>query len=180
MQLGLSRVSFGGRRHVFHDAAAVCRVPLRVDGQLHDAGGLLHLSHVLAGARGRGGHLRLPGHLRGVCPGGEPQGTVSGPAPCYCPTPAGCDGGAAVDASAAVDAGGPCVTSADCGKNEACGYKQTDGCSAKGTCFASLGATCQLFEPGCACDGSSVNLACNGLPMGYTTKPLRAAGACAQ
>ena len=34
------------------------------------------------------------------------------------------------------------------------------------------------YAAGCACDGSEVNIACNGLPSGYAPKPLAYKGAC--
>jgi hypothetical protein len=40
------------------------------------------------------------------------------------------------------------------------------------------GAHCEIFEAGCACGGSEINLACTGLPNGYSTKPLMHADAC--
>ncbi len=54
-------------------------------------------------------------------------------------------------------------------------------CSATtGTCFAPspFPVSCLLYEPGCACDGSEISIACTGLPAGYFSKPLRHAGAC--
>jgi hypothetical protein len=34
------------------------------------------------------------------------------------------------------------------------------------------------YSPGCACDGTAINVVCNGLPSGYETKPMRHTGAC--
>ncbi len=77
-----------------------------------------------------------------------------------------------------VDAGAPCSTSSDCGAREICGFPASEGCSAKGQCFADPGVTCQAIALGCACDGSMINIACNGLPDGYETKPFLHDGAC--
>jgi hypothetical protein len=82
--------------------------------------------------------------------------------------------------SRAGDAGGDagtCTTNADCGGG-LCGFLQSAGCSAVGACFAMPGAICNAIVLGCACDGTSVNVACNGLPGGYTPKPFAHAGAC--
>jgi hypothetical protein len=43
-----------------------------------------------------------------------------------------------------------------------------------------MGPTCKAYMPGCACDGSEVNLICNGLPNGYAAKPVLHGGACQQ
>ena len=75
-------------------------------------------------------------------------------------------------------AAGVCVKDSDCGPNALCGYNDANACNATGQCFAISGATCQAYLPGCACDGSSVNTICNGLPSGYTSKPLAHSGAC--
>jgi|HubBroStandDraft_6_1064221.scaffolds.fasta_scaffold330402_2 hypothetical protein len=71
-----------------------------------------------------------------------------------------------------------CVTDADCPSNAICGYPEAAGCSATGVCFVSQGAVCLAFSPGCACDGSQINVACTGLPSGYYSKPLRHTGEC--
>jgi hypothetical protein len=39
---------------------------------------------------------------------------------------------------------------------------------------------CLAYSAGCACDGTEINVTCNGLPSGYDTKPLAHSGACAQ
>lgn len=59
-----------------------------------------------------------------------------------------------------------------------CGFAAADGCSAQGKCFPAPGAVCQAYSPGCACDGTEINVICNGLPSGYDTKPLANTGAC--
>jgi hypothetical protein len=40
------------------------------------------------------------------------------------------------------------------------------------------GAICNAIELGCACDGTSINIICNGLPGGYTPKAFAHAGVC--
>jgi hypothetical protein len=78
-----------------------------------------------------------------------------------------------------VDAGsGPaCTTSSDCGVGNICGFPASDGCAATGQCFPQ-GPLCELFAPGCACDGQTIDIACNGLPSGYETAPLLHDGEC--
>ncbi len=98
----------------------------------------------------------------------------------------GGDSGGGRDSGGPVDSGGPldgggwgvCASDADCGPSGVCGFPIAAGCSATGTCFPSPGATCQAYEAGCACDGSEVNLICNGFPQGYAAKPVAHAGAC--
>jgi hypothetical protein len=63
-----------------------------------------------------------------------------------------------------------------------CGFLGADACNTTtGKCFAPspFPVSCLLFEPGCACDGSEISIACTGLPTGYFSKPLRHDGACA-
>ena len=74
--------------------------------------------------------------------------------------------------------GGACMTDADCGAAQVCGFAEGDACSAQGRCFPAPGAVCQAYSPGCACDGTAVNVACTGLPQGYVSKPLAHTGAC--
>jgi hypothetical protein len=71
-----------------------------------------------------------------------------------------------------------CVSDGDCPNNDLCGYPEAAGCAATGVCFASPGAVCLAFSPGCACDGSQINVACTGLPSGYYSKALRHTGEC--
>jgi hypothetical protein len=71
-----------------------------------------------------------------------------------------------------------CATDADCGSNRVCGFPESDGCAAKGQCFAAPGVVCQAYSAGCACDGTEINVACTGLPSGFVAKPLAHAGAC--
>jgi hypothetical protein len=73
---------------------------------------------------------------------------------------------------------GSCVSDADCPKNSLCGYPEAAGCAATGACFESPGAVCLAFSPGCACDGSQINVACTGLPSGYFSKSLLHTGEC--
>jgi hypothetical protein len=71
-----------------------------------------------------------------------------------------------------------CVSDVDCPNSGLCGYPEAAGCAATGVCFASPGAVCLAFSPGCACDGSQINVACTGLPSGYFSKALRHTGEC--
>ncbi len=73
---------------------------------------------------------------------------------------------------------GTCATDDDCGGDGLCGFPTADGCSAKGTCFVRPKVECLLFEPGCACDGTEISIACNGLPTGYEPKPYLHSGPC--
>jgi hypothetical protein len=41
-----------------------------------------------------------------------------------------------------------------------------------------MGAICNSYVVGCACNGGEMNIACTGLPSGYASSPLRSAGAC--
>ncbi len=84
----------------------------------------------------------------------------------------------AVTPDGGVDGGKACASSADCAANETCGFATSAACAAKGTCFALAGAMCLAYSPGCACDGTEINVACTGLPTGYATKALAHAGAC--
>jgi hypothetical protein len=59
-----------------------------------------------------------------------------------------------------------------------CGFLETAGCSATGSCFSTLGVTCQAIVLACACDGTDINVACNGLPSGYAPKPYAHSEAC--
>jgi hypothetical protein len=73
---------------------------------------------------------------------------------------------------------GSCVSDADCPNNGLCGYPEAASCAATGVCFESPGAVCLAFSPGCACDGSQINVACTGLPSGYFSKALLHTGEC--
>jgi hypothetical protein len=76
--------------------------------------------------------------------------------------------------------GTPCSSDADCGQQSLCGFSLADTCTSKGQCFSNPGsiARCSTFAAGCACDGSSVNLTCNGLPAGFASKPVAYNGSC--
>jgi hypothetical protein len=76
------------------------------------------------------------------------------------------------------DAGAPCTASADCPSDQVCGFPESAGCSAQGACFAMQEVTCQAIALACACDGTEINVACNGLPSGYASKPYAHSGAC--
>lgn len=73
---------------------------------------------------------------------------------------------------------GHCQRNGDCPAGGLCGYPVADKCSAVGTCFPSPGVICNAIVLGCACGGSEVNTACNGLPSGYAPAPLLHAGVC--
>jgi hypothetical protein len=75
--------------------------------------------------------------------------------------------------------GGACSIDADCGPGYVCGFPEAAGCSAEGLCFVREYVLCQAHAPGCACDGTEINLACAGLPAEHASKPLAHAGACA-
>jgi hypothetical protein len=85
------------------------------------------------------------------------------------PCPAPPDGGGSV-----------CASDADCPAGNVCGFYESDatGCRAAGSCFPAPAVICNVFSPGCACDGSEVNTICNGLPTGYARKALKHTGAC--
>jgi hypothetical protein len=113
------------------------------------------------GAGGNGGS----GGGSGSSTGGSSGGTSSG------------SGGSSGGADAG---GGPCTSDAQCGQGLLCGFPEADACSATGRCFLAQGAMCKAYEPGCACDGTEINLICNGLPPGYASKPLLYTWQCGQ
>jgi hypothetical protein len=88
------------------------------------------------------------------------------------------DGDANSSSDVQVERASTCVTNSDCGPGRLCGFRVADGCTATGACFASAMPVCNAVLPGCACDGTFVNTTCNGLPSGYTSKPLLHTGAC--
>ena len=89
----------------------------------------------------------------------------------------GIDGGG-TDATAPDAGGSSCTSNAGCAMGQICGFPESEGCSAQsGQCFQA-GAVCNLFSPGCACDGKTINIACTGLPPGYSTAPLSHSGTC--
>jgi len=118
-----------------------------------------------------------PQHLQGCgCDGTEVDwfggcGTwlPSGYAPAPIANMGACGGGP--------DAGDQCTSQTDCGPG-VCAFLESAGCSAHvGICVAG-GDTCQAYEAGCACDGTTFNLICSGLPSGFVTKPFRHTGQC--
>lgn len=74
--------------------------------------------------------------------------------------------------------GNSCKTDADCG-GDVCAFPESGGCDVVGRCVSPPQAVCNAFSPGCACDGTLVNVACTGLPAGYVSKPLQHTGVCA-
>jgi hypothetical protein len=90
------------------------------------------------------------------------------------------DSGVATDSTIGDDgsSGGACTTSADCTGGRICGFPESSGCAARGQCFPASGVMCGAFSPGCACDGTTINLVCNGLPNNYAGKPLASSGDC--
>jgi hypothetical protein len=112
-----------------------------------------------------------------TCPGGAKQTVTHGAGPCYCPELVACPES---DAAAPVSDGGgsACATDADCTSGYRCGFPTADACTATGSCFPVENVECLVYEAGCACDGTEVSIACNGLPGGYSPKPLRHTGAC--
>jgi|SRR5580692_9647051 hypothetical protein len=92
---------------------------------------------------------------------------------------AACGGQVTTVGDAGSDAGTQaCKTAADCPTTEQCGFAESAGCAAtEGQCFPT-GAVCNSFSPGCACSGQIINIACTGLPNGYSTAPLLHAGPC--
>ena len=90
------------------------------------------------------------------------------------------DGGTGSDSGTKSDTGTTtaCTKDSDCGKG-LCGFSMSDACAAKGQCFPPPGAVCNAFSPGCACDGTTINIVCNGLPDGYAPAPLAYKGQCA-
>lgn len=75
--------------------------------------------------------------------------------------------------------GGSCSSDNDCASGEQCAFKESDACTAKGRCFNTQGiATCAMYSAGCACDGTTVNVACQPFPDGWTGHPIAHAGEC--
>ncbi|HEY4014922.1 MAG TPA: hypothetical protein VGM06_16380 [Polyangiaceae bacterium] len=107
-----------------------------------------------------------------ACPGGQ------GPSVTCVSTPAGSCSWVVGSCPTAEDAGASCTSDSDCPSGHVCGFLETGGCGIEGTCFPAPEAICNVFLPGCACDGSVVNLTCNGLPTGHALKPLRHTGSC--
>jgi hypothetical protein len=81
--------------------------------------------------------------------------------------------------SGSSDGGGtPCTSDSDCNNGDVCGFLETAGCGIAGTCFPAPQVVCNAFLPGCGCDGTEVNLICNGLPSGYVRAPVKHTGLC--
>jgi hypothetical protein len=74
--------------------------------------------------------------------------------------------------------GGACVTDSDCPAESACGYAAAEKCTATGACYQFSGSQCASYIPGCACDGTEINIGCTPYPVGYFSKPLLHDGAC--
>ncbi|MGH7283587.1 MAG: hypothetical protein ACRELY_18835 [Polyangiaceae bacterium] len=75
--------------------------------------------------------------------------------------------------------GGSCSSDNDCASGEQCAFKVSDACEAKGRCFNTQGlATCAAYSPGCSCDGSPANMACQPFPDGWNADRILHAGAC--
>ncbi|HSY20501.1 MAG TPA: hypothetical protein VK841_00195 [Polyangiaceae bacterium] len=114
--------------------------------------------------------MQTAGFAQGDCPcafEGEPRCVQKSCILCQLGEACGVDGGAS-----------SCLADADCPSDEICGFDATGGCGAPGRCFPGSQVTCNAFSPGCACDGSVVNLACNGLPTGYASKAVLHTGEC--
>jgi hypothetical protein len=71
-----------------------------------------------------------------------------------------------------------CKSDADCPTGRLCGFATVAACAATGVCWVAEPVACNAAAPGCACDGSVVNIVCNGLPSGYAPAPLLHTGAC--
>lgn len=116
-----------------------------------------------------------PAVLVAKCPDGSLPPTMAGPAPCHCPVAGSCPAQDAATSDAAI----VCMSDADCPTGSACGFPEAQACAVtQGECFSMPGVECQAVSLGCACDGTEVNIACNGLPSGYAPKPLRHTGSC--
>ncbi len=110
----------------------------------------------------------LPNCMYGVIPRTDANGCDVCPV-CAPPPDAGSpsDGGNAA-----------CADDSDCPNGKVCGFLETNACGAAGSCFPAPMVICNAYSPGCACDGSEVDIICNGLPSGYVRKPLKHTGAC--
>jgi len=111
-----------------------------------------------------------PAIIVAKCPDGSSPPMTTGPAPCFCPESGPCPADAGTTS---------CTSDGDCPTGSACGFPEAEACMViTGECFALPGVECNAISLGCACDGTEVNVACNGLPSGYAPKPLRHTGAC--
>jgi hypothetical protein len=93
------------------------------------------------------------------------------------------DGGGASDGGASDGGSGgktSCASDSDCTSGDVCAYAESATCDAKGVCVAKpAGAVCGAIAYACACDGTNVEIGCNGLPDGFVSKPFAHDGACA-
>jgi hypothetical protein len=111
-----------------------------------------------------------PAILVAKCPDGTSPPVTTGPAPCQCQEVEPCPAEAGTVS---------CGSDVDCPTGSACGFPEAEACAATiGQCFPLPGVECNAISLGCACDGTEVNVACNGLPSGYEPKPLRHTGPC--
>jgi hypothetical protein len=90
------------------------------------------------------------------------------------------DGGGDDGGGGSADGGATCTSAADCGPDAVCGFPAGATCNAVGACFSTKGIeVCNAYSPGCACDGTTINVICEPVPSGYTTKPILHPGKCA-
>lgn len=125
-----------------------------------------------SGASGASSGSSSAGETSGTSISGRGSGASAGS------SVSGSAGGSGSTGGGGADAGAPCTNSADCRPDEICGFPEAQGCAAQGTCFPAPQVTCDAIALGCACDCSEINIACNGLPGGYETKPFLHTGAC--
>lgn len=78
----------------------------------------------------------------------------------------------------AQEAGAPCTSNSDCPAKQVCAFLKSQGCAAQGRCVTGFMVRCNSYAPGCACDGTTISVACTGLPAGYVSKPLAYPGQC--
>lgn len=92
----------------------------------------------------------------------------------------GGSGSAASGTGGEIDAGGgdTCSVTKACTGGDVCGFPRVPVCGTEGQCFKRQQVECLVYQAGCACDGTEISVACNGLPAGYDTKPLRHTGVC--
>lgn len=90
---------------------------------------------------------------------------------------AACNG--TIESIRPVDAGGEaCDKDAECTGGAVCVFARADGCGAKGACKDPGGiGTCAAYSPGCACDGTEINVVCQPFD-GYVSRPFAHDGAC--
>ncbi len=127
------------------------------------------------GAAGSGGTSATGGSAGTSTTGGSGGTSATGGSAGSSAT--GGSAGSSATGGAGGSAGGPCKTNQDCAGG-ICGFPEADACAAQGQCFPAPGAVCSAYSPGCACDGTTINVVCTGLPSGYSTAPLARAGKC--